>query len=218
MSRKTDAPSDRVRLRRSHERGIYEKQQIYDLLDQLPLAHVGYLIDGAPFVTPTFQWREGNRVYWHGSSASRMLRNSNANEVCVTCSTLDGFVMARSGFHHSVNYRSVMLLGKAEKVEGIAAKEERLKTFIDGLFPGRWDMLREMTGQELKATTILSMEIDEASAKVRTGGPVDDEEDYELPIWAGVIPLTQQVAPIEHDPRNLPGVEAPVHVTSFKLP
>ena len=187
-------------------------------LDQLPLAHVGYLIDGAPFVTPTFQWREGNRVYWHGSSASRMLRNSNANEVCVTCSALDGFVMARSGFHHSVNYRSVMLLGKAEKVEGIAAKEERLKTFIDGLFPGRWDMLREMTGQELKATTILSMEIDEASAKVRTGGPVDDEEDYELPIWAGVIPLTQQVAPIEHDPRNLPGVEAPKHVTSFKLP
>ncbi len=218
MSRKTNAPSDRVRLRRSHERGIYEKQEIYDLLDALPLAHVGYLIDGAPFVTPTFQWREGNRVYWHGSSASRMLRNSNAHDVCITCSALDGFVMARSGFHHSVNYRSVMLLGKAEKVEGAAAKEDRLKTFIDGLFPGRWEMLREMTGQELKATAILSMEIDEASAKVRSGGPVDDEEDYALPIWAGVIPLVQQAGAIENDRRNLPGVKAPEHVTAFRLP
>ena len=170
MSRQTEAPGDRMRLRRSHERGIYEKQQIYDLLDQLPLAHVGYLVDGIPFVTPTFQWREGNRVYWHGSSASRMLRKSNETEVCVTCSALDGFVMARSGFHHSVNYRSVMLIGRAEKVEGPSQKEERLKTFINGLFPGRWDMLREMTGQELKATTILSMEIDEASAKVNSSG------------------------------------------------
>ena len=137
MSRKSSAPTDRVRLRRSHERGIYEKEQIYALLDQLPLAHVGYLVDGAPFVTPTFQWREDNRIYWHGSSASRMLRKSNAHEVCVTCSALDGFVLARSGFHHSVNYRSVMLLGTAEKVEGTANKEERLRTFVDGLFPGR---------------------------------------------------------------------------------
>ncbi|MEM7426477.1 MAG: pyridoxamine 5'-phosphate oxidase family protein [Pseudomonadota bacterium] len=217
MSRRSDAPSDRVRLRRSHERGIYEKQQIHDLLDQLPLAHVGYLVDGAPFVTPTFQWREGNRVYWHGSSASRMLRKGEAHDVCVTCSALDGYVMARSGFHHSVNYRSIMLLGKAEKVADAAAKEAHLKTFIEGLFPGRWDMLREMTSQELKATTILSMEIDEASAKVRSGGPVDDEEDYALPIWAGVIPVVQQVGTVEDDPRNLSGVEAPEHVRAFGL-
>ncbi len=217
MSKKSDAPSDRARLRRMYERGSYDDESVYALLDVLPLAHVGYVLDGAPVVTPTFQWREGNHVYWHGSSASRMLRKSEGTEVCLTASALDGFVLARSGFHHSVNYRSVTLFGTARKVEDADTKEARLKAFVDGLFPGRWEMLREMTGQELKATTILSMPIDEASAKVRSGGPVDDEEDYALPIWAGVLPLAQQTMPLQADPRNLDGVTPPDHVTNFKL-
>lgn len=217
MSQKSDAPSDRSRLRRLYERGSYDDETVYGLLDALPLAHVGYVLDGAPVVTPTFQWREGNHVYWHGSSASRMLRKSEGTEVCLTASALDGFVLARSGFHHSVNYRSVTLFGTAQKVEDAEAKEARLKAFVDGLFPGRWETLRQLTGQELKATTLLTMPIDEASAKVRTGGPVDDEEDYALPIWAGVIPMVQQMMPLEPDPRNLEGVTPPDHVTNFSL-
>lgn len=215
MSQKNQAPSNRTRLRRAHERGRYDDQSLYAMLDALPHAHVGYVLDGAPVVTPTFQWREGNNVYWHGSSASRMLKKSEGTEVCLTASALDGFVLARSGFHHSVNYRSVTLFGTATKVKDAAAKEARLKAFVDGLFPGRWDMLRPMTGQELKATTILTMPIDEASAKMRTGGPEDDEEDYALPIWAGVVPMVQKVMPPEADPRNLEGVSAPEHVTNF---
>ncbi len=217
MSRSSEAPSERTRLRRLYERGAYDQESVYGLLDVLPLAHVGYVLDGAPVVTPTFQWREGDHVYWHGSSASRMLRTSEGAEVCLTASVLDGFVLARSGFHHSVNYRSVTLFGTARKVEDADAKEARLKAFVDGLFPGRWEMLRAMTAQELKATTILSMPIDEASAKVRTGGPVDDEEDYALPVWAGVIPLAPQVMPLEADPRNLDGVEVPEHVSGFRF-
>ncbi len=217
MSKKSDAPSDRSRLRRLYERGSYDDETVYGLLDALPLAHVGYVLEGAPVVTPTFQWREGDHIYWHGSSASRMLRKSEGTEVCLTASALDGFVLARSGFHHSVNYRSVTLFGTARKVEEAEAKEARLKAFVDGLFPGRWETLRELTGQELKATTVLTMPIDEASAKVRTGGPVDDEEDYALPIWAGVIPMVQQMMPLEPDPRNLDGVTPPDHVTNFSL-
>ncbi len=217
MAKKSDAPSDRARLRRLYERGSHDHETIHALLDALPLAHVGYVLDGAPVVTPTFQWREGDHVYWHGSSASRMLRKSEGAEVCLTASALDGFVLARSGFHHSVNYRSVTLFGTARKVQDAAAKEARLKAFVDGLFPGRWETLRALTGQELKATTILSMPIDEASAKVRTGGPVDDDEDYALPIWAGVIPLAQQTLAPQADPRNLDGVTVPDHVTGFTL-
>ena len=137
--------------------------------------------------------------------------------MCLTVSALDGFVMARSGMHHSANYRSAMVFGTAIKVEDPDEKEARLKAFIDGLFPGRWDILREMSAQELKATTILGMPIDEASAKVRTGAPGDDEEDYALPIWAGVIPVKTQIMPLVPDPRNLEGVEPPEHIRNFKI-
>lgn len=218
MARKTDAPSERARVKRLPKRAVYDRDEIYAVLDALPLAHVGYVLDGAPIVTPTFQWREGDYVFWHGSSASRMLRKSAGAEVCLTVSALDGFVMARSGFHHSVNYRSVMLFGRAEKVTDPAEKEARVKAFVDGLFPGRWDILRAMTSQELKATTVLSMPIDEATAKIRDDGPADDEEDYALPIWAGVIPIRQQIMPLVPDPRNLEGVKPPDHITQFELP
>ena len=218
MSRRSDAPTDRVRLRRSHERGIYEKQQIYDLLDQLPLAHVGYLVDGAPFVTPTFQWREGNRVYWHGSSASRMLRTSEGSEVCVAVSELDGFVLARSGVHHSVNYRSAMLFGSASKVSGYEEKVAKLRSFIEQMFPGRWEQLRTINRREVAATTILGMPIDEASAKVRTGGQKDEEQDYGHPVWAGVIPLLprQPGKPIPDD-RQRRDTALPDHVRDFTV-
>jgi len=210
-------PTDRVRLRRAHLRGLYDRESIDAILDAQPLCHVGYVKDGHPFVTPTFQWREGDRVYWHGSSASQMLRAAKSMPVCLTVSCLDGFVMARSGFHHSVNYRSVMILGEAEIVEGAEEITARVDIFLNGLFPGRAEILRPHTKQEIKGTTVLSLPITEASAKVRDGGPVDDEEDYELPIWAGVIPVKQVVGEPIPDERNLPGIEPPAHITDFRM-
>ena len=209
--------SDRVRLRRRHDRGGYDATTIYPILDAMPLCSVGYVFDGQPYVTPTLQWREGDRVYWHGSSASRMLRAVDEAQVCVTVAILDGFVLARSGFHHSINYRSAMLLGTARKVSDPDEKAARLKIFVDGAFPGRWDMLRPATDQEIKATTVMSMSIGEASSKIRTGPPGDDEEDYALPIWAGVIPVRMSVSNPVPDPRNIEGVEPPGHVLDFRL-
>lgn len=200
-----------------HERGAYDRAAIDAILDASPLAHVGFAHQGQPFVIPTLQWREGDRVYWHGSAASRMLETADGADVCLTVTLLDGFVLARSAFHHSVNYRSVMLLGRAALVTDADEKTARLKAFVDGLFPGRWDSLRAADARELKATHVMSMPIDEASAKVRTGGPKDDAADYALPIWAGVLPVVQQVLPSVADPLNLPGVEAPDHVKAFRL-
>lgn len=217
MASTSAAPSDRVRLRRLHERGRYDAATLHAILDAMPLCNVGYVFDGQPYVTPTLQWREGTYVYWHGSSASRMLRAAESAEVCLSVSLLDGFVMARSGFHHSTNYRSVMILGTATKVTDPEAKEAHLRVFVEKLFPGRWDSLRPPNAQEMKATTVLSMPLDEASAKIRTGQPVDDEEDYALPIWAGVIPIKFQVLPPEPDPRNLSGVELPDHIAGFRF-
>ncbi len=210
-------PTDRARLRRTHERGAYDPASLYAVLDANPVCTIGYVIDGKPFATPTLQWREGSHVYWHGSSASRMLKKTLGQEVCLTVTCLDGWVLGRSAMHHSVNFRSAMLFGTAFKVEDPEAKTERLRTMVDGLFPGRWDMLRPMTGQELKATTVFGMEIDEGAAKVRSGPPIDDEEDYALPIWAGVIPTRTEFLPPEPDPRNLDGVEMPGHVRDFKI-
>ncbi len=217
MTQSHSAPSQRVRVKRVHQRGAYDAQTIHAILDATPLAHVGYMIDDQPFVTPTLQWREGDRVYWHGSSASRALRSSEACRVCLTVTLMDGFVMARSAFHHSVNYRSAMILGTAQKIADPGEKELRLKTFVEGLFPGRWETLRPVTAKEIKATTVLSMPIDEASAKIRTGPPVDDEEDYALPIWSGVIPVINQLLAPEPDPRNLDGLMPPEHVTGMSL-
>lgn len=217
MSRVSKAPSERVRVKRLHERGAYDRPAIDAILDACPIAHVGYVFDGAPFVTPTLQWREGDHVYWHGSAASRMLETTDGADVCVTVTLIDGFVMARSAFHHSVNYRSVMLLGRAHMVTDAAEKEARLKAFVDTLFPSRWDELRPATALEMKATSVLSLPISEASAKVRTGPPKDDEEDYALDIWAGVLPVTMHVgAPID-DPRLKAGLKPPAHVLNYKM-
>jgi len=210
--------TERTRLRRLHERGSYHRATINAILDAGMLCHVGYVIDGSPYVTPTNYWREGERIFWHGSSASRMLRQQSAGTpVCLTVSHLDGLVLARSGFHHSVNYRAVMIFGRAEPISDPAAKTTHLKAFVDGLFPGRWDELRPMTEPELKATTILCMPIDEASAKVRTGPPIDDEEEYALPVWAGVLPLETHTGKPIPDPHLREGIAPPAYLDGFKL-
>lgn len=211
------APSERTRVRRMGKRGAYDAATVHAILDAALMCHVGYVVEGQPYVTPTAHWRDGDHVYWHGSSASRMLRTLEGGvDVCVTASLLDGLVLARSGFHHSMNYRAVMALGRAELVGDQNAKLHALKAFSDRLVPGRWETLRPPTSQELKATTILRLKLDEASAKVRTGPPVDDEEDYALPVWAGVLPLSVVAGEPVADPRLAPGTPVPDSVSRFK--
>ena len=217
MTPSAPPPSERSRVRRLAERGRYDRATIDAILDAMPVCHIGYSIDGLPYATPTLQWREGDRVYWHGSTASRMLRAIDGAPVCLTVTILDGFVVARSAFHHSLNYRSVMLFGRAERVQDDAAKLHHLERLIEGLFPGRWPTLRPIDAKELKATAVFSLPIDEASAKVRTGGPKDDEADYALPIWAGVVPVRLEILPPEDDPRNLPGLSVPNDVSALKI-
>ncbi len=195
-------PTEHTRVKRLPERGKYDRETVYAILDAALVCHVGYTIDGRPYVTPTACWREGNHLYWHGSSASRMLRaQSHGIPVCVTVTHLDGLVLARSAFHHSINYRSVMAFGNAEMIQDADAKLAALRGFVERVVPGRWDTLRETTQQELKATTVLRMDLEEVSAKVRVGAPKDDDEDYALPIWAGVVPITTLVHPSEPDPK-----------------
>ncbi len=216
----TDKPgprTERVRTRRMHQRGAYDRATIDAILDAQPLAHVGYLLDGAPLVTPTLQWREGDHVYWHGSSASRMLERCDGAEVCVTVTLMDGMVMARSAYNHSVNYRSVMLLGRARIVDEREEKRARLRAMVEHMFPGRWERLRAMTEQEFKATTVLALPIDEASAKIRKGPPGDDDADLDIDVWAGVIPLRMQAGEPEPDPRGRQGVPVPDHVRKFRI-
>jgi uncharacterized protein len=203
-------PTKRTRVKRLPKRGHYDRATVHAILDAAVVAHVGYVIGGEPYVTPTAFWRKGDRVYWHGSSASRMLETiEGGSPVCFTVSLLDGFVMARSGFHHSINYRAVMAFGLAHKLTDEKDKLQALEDFSERLFPGRWAGLRPANKQEIKATTVLAMDLKECSAKVRTGPPIDDDEDYALPIWAGVVPVRLVVdAPID-DERNLPGVGRP---------
>jgi nitroimidazol reductase NimA-like FMN-containing flavoprotein (pyridoxamine 5'-phosphate oxidase superfamily) len=208
--------SPRSRVRRLPKRGSQERARIYEILDAHFLCHIGYVIDGQPYVTPTGYWRHGDSLYWHGSAASRMLRSQAAGiPVCLTVTLLDGLVMARSGFHHSVNYRSVMAYGRAHKIEDPAEKQAAVEAYIERLYPGRNAALRPINRQELKATTVLGMAIDEASAKTRTGPPVDDEPDYDLPIWAGVIPIRQVVGTTLADPRLKAGMTRPAHLAPY---
>ncbi|MDP7587074.1 MAG: pyridoxamine 5'-phosphate oxidase family protein [Dehalococcoidia bacterium] len=203
-------------LVRNPARADYDRDVVNQIIDATPLCHVSYIIDGRPYVTPTLQWREADTIYWHGSSASRFLRQIVDKEVCMAITHFDGFVLARSAFHHSINYRSVMLFGEATKIPD-SEKNALLDSFVENLIPGRLENLRQMTDQEAKATTVFSMPIDEGSAKVRSGPPVDDDEDYSLPIWAGVLPLSQVLHAPEPDPKNVGGLEVPAHVRDFKI-
>ena len=206
-----------TRLRRRPDRGAYDFAALAAVLDAQPLAHVGYVIEGQPLVTPTLQWREDDRVYWHGSAASRMLKSAAGAPVCLTVSLLDGFVMARSAFNHSVNYRSAMLFGRAELVTDPAAKALHLERMVEGLFPGRWNQLRPMTAKELKATAVLSMAIDLGSAKLRQGPPKDEGADLEQPVWAGVLPVRLVTGAPEDDGKLKPGVTLPDYVARFSF-
>ena len=183
-----------TKVRRLPKRGAYDPQTIYSVLDAAIYCHVAHLIGKRPVATPTLHWRHGNRLYWHGSAASRMLRAGAAGgEVCLTATLVDGFVLARSGFNHSMNYRSAMCFGRPEEITDNAAKAVALEHFLERWFPGRWATLRPPTRKELAATRVLSMPIDEASAKIRTGGPHDPEKDVDWPVWAGVIPVHMEV-------------------------
>ena len=210
------APSPRARVRRLAEKAAYDRTAIEAILDAVPLAHVGHLVEGCPVVTPTLQWREGGRIYWHGSSASRMVRAAAGAEVCVTVTALDGMVLARSGLEHSVHYRSVMVFGRAELVQDPDAKLRHLETMMEGMFPGRWAALRPATAQELKATAILSLPLDEASAKISAGFPDEPEADRSWPVWAGVIPIGNATGAAVPAPDLTPGTGLPAHVRDYR--
>jgi nitroimidazol reductase NimA-like FMN-containing flavoprotein (pyridoxamine 5'-phosphate oxidase superfamily) len=183
------SPTHQTKVQRIPDRGKYDAATVFAILDAAFVCHVGFVVDGQPFVIPTNFARDGEKLYLHGSSASRMLRTlAGGVQVCVTVTHVDGLVLARAAFHHSVNYRSVVALGRAVLVE-------------DPAVPGRWDEVRTPTEQEMKATSVLSLDLKEVSAKVRTGGPKDDAEDYELPIWAGVLPLTVNAGEPVDDPK-----------------
>jgi len=195
----------------------YDPETIYAILDAMPMCSVGYVHDGKPVVTPTMQWRDGNRIFWHGSSASRMLRAVKSQEVCVCVSIMDGLVLARSAYNYNLNHRSVMVFGTAVQVTDEAEKRHQLAHFVNSVIPGQWDRLRPVTEKELKATTLMSLELTEASAKVRTGHTEDDEEDYAFPVWAGLVPVDFRLGAPIPDPRNLPDVEMPADVLKFRL-
>ncbi len=211
-------PNERTRVKRQHERACYDRETVHAILDAGLLCHVGYVIDGQPYVTPTAYWREGGRVYWHGSSASTMLRRIERGvPVCFTVALLDGLVLARSGFHSSINYRSLMAFGVAEKVEDEARKLNALEIFSERLTPGRWAELRPPNRQEIKATTVMSMHLDEVAAKVRRGPPTDDEADYAHPVWAGVVPVHTVICPPEDDPRLAAGTAQPGYLKTVRI-
>ncbi|MDX1425297.1 MAG: pyridoxamine 5'-phosphate oxidase family protein [Kiloniellales bacterium] len=211
-------PTPRTRLRRLHERGHYDRETVNAILDAGLVCHVGYVIDGQPYVTATAYWRLGGRVYWHGSSASKMLRHQKAGvPVCFTVSLLDGLVLARSGFHSSINYRSVMALGEAHLVADRDEKLAALAAFSDRLTPGRWPDLKPPSEQELKATTVISLELDEVAAKVRSGPPKDDPEDLSLPVWAGVVPVASVLGRPEADPLLSPEIPEPDYLRHISI-
>ncbi len=203
------ASSDRTRVRRLPERGRYDRSEIDAIIDAAVIGHVAWVSDGQPYATPTLVWREGDRLYWHGSSASRMLRAIDGQPVCVTVTHLDGLVMARSGLNHSVNYRSAMVLGTAHLVTDNAAKDASLEALFERLYPGRWATLRPMTPKERKATAVVWVDLAEASAKVRADINHDAEGDEAWPAWGGVIPVRTILGEPEPDAFTPDGMPSP---------
>lgn len=208
--------SQRNRVKRLHERGAYDYATVHRILDASMLCHVSYVIDGQPYCTPTFFWREGTKLYWHGSSASRMLRNQTKGErVCLTVAHLDSLVLARCGFNHSADYRAVMAFGRAYLVTDSDEKQRAMVAMVDRFYPDRTAGLRPSTSQEIKATSFIAMEIEEASAKMRSKGVGDDEEDYALPIYAERIPVRTVLGAPEPCPRLLDGVMRPATLAGY---
>ncbi len=212
----TSIPTSRTKVKRVPQRGLYEKKDIYPILDEALVCQVGFLWDGYVTVIPTIHWRIGDHLYIHGSTASRMMEVlASGKEACITVTLVDGLVLARSVFHHSMNYRSVVVFGSGKVIESPEEKEKAMEEFVERIIPGRWSEARLPKPQEIKATTIIAFDLKEASAKIRTGDPVDDEEDYDLPVWAGVIPLQTEVkAPIA-DPRLSSKISLPEYVKTW---
>jgi nitroimidazol reductase NimA-like FMN-containing flavoprotein (pyridoxamine 5'-phosphate oxidase superfamily) len=212
-------PSDRTQVKRHPERGAYDRTTIDAILDEALFCHVGYVAEGRPRVIPTIHVRVGDTLYIHGSNASRTLRTvKDGEEVCVVATLLDQLVLARSAFKHSMNYRSVVVYGRAREVGDPEEKWTAQRALVDHVCAGRADQVRMPNEDELRQTTILAITLEEASAKLRTGPPIDDEEDYGLPVWAGVLPIAAvPQAPLD-DPRLSPGIEAPSNVTGYLRP
>ena len=203
-------------VKRLHDRGFYDHATVHALLDSAMLCHVSYVIDGQPYCTPTFFWREGSRLYWHGSSASRMLSNlAHGEPACLTVTHLDALVLARSGFNHSADYRSVMAFGKAWLVEDSQEKERALVMMVDRFYPQRTAALRVAKAKEIKATSVIAMDIERASAKIRARGVVDEKEDYALPVYAERIPVITVLGQPEPCPLLLEGVKRPATLAGY---
>ncbi|MCH7995580.1 MAG: pyridoxamine 5'-phosphate oxidase family protein [Planctomycetes bacterium] len=206
----------RTKVRRIAERGVYDRQVIYGILDEALICHVGFVDGGHPFVLPTIHVRVDDRLYLHGSQGSRMLdRITSGGNVCITVTILDGLVLARSAFHHSMNYRSVVILARGEEVGDPSDKSKILDALVEHIVPGRLGDVRPPNKKELDATKIVSLPIDEASAKIRTGPPIDEEADHALPIWAGVIPLSLEVGTPVPDPRLDGSIQTPAYASHY---
>jgi len=211
-------PTERTKLRRLPKRGAFERDTIYQILDEAFLCHVGFMVDGHPFVIPTGFARIKDNLLVHGSAASRMLRAmSREIDVCVTVTLIDGLVLARSAFHHSMNYRSVVVFGKATVIEDQQEKLTALEAFSNHIIAHRWDEVRPPNELELRATLVLAVPLAEASAKIRTGNPLDDEEDYDLDVWAGVVPLRLVAGPPVADDKLKLGIPIPAHVSKLTV-
>jgi hypothetical protein len=212
--------TERTTMRRQANRAVFDHATAYAILDEGLICHLGFAVDGRPFVVPTMHWRDGDRLYVHGSSASRTLRalEGGSAEACVTVTLLDGLVLARSAYHHSLNFRSVMVFGRAALVEG-PEKLHALARLVEHVAPGRWDEVRHPSELELKATSVLALPLDEVSIKVSPGDPVDDEDDYDLPVWAGVVPLALRAGAPDVDPLMRLDIATPSYLEHYtRLP
>ena len=210
-------PTERTRVVREPHRGFYDREVIYKILDEGFVCHVGFAVDGQPYVIPTLFARVGEAIYFHGSAASRMLRGAASGiPVCVTVTLIDGLVLARSVFNHSMNYRSVVALGKATLVDAPEQKLEALRAFTEKIVPTRWNDVRQPDEKELKATSVLRLPLTEVSAKMRSGPVIDDEQDYALPIWAGVVPLRLEAETPIRDERCDPTIPTPAYAADYR--
>jgi nitroimidazol reductase NimA-like FMN-containing flavoprotein (pyridoxamine 5'-phosphate oxidase superfamily) len=212
-------PTERTTVKRLPLRANYERETVYRILDEGFICHVGFVVDGRPFVIPTGYGRLGDQLYLHGSAASRMLKALREGiDVCVTVTLIDGLVLARSAFHHSMNYRSVVVFGRARVLEDEDEKMKALQAFTDHVMRRRWEESRQPNPKELRATMVLALSLNEASAKIRTGPPIDDEEDYELPVWAGVLPLRMTAGEAVPDPQLSDRIELPQYIRDYRRP
>jgi uncharacterized protein len=212
-------PTERTTVTRLPARGAYDRAVVHQILDEALICHLGFVVNGQPFVIPTIHVRVGETIYVHGSPASRMLRTLEQGvPACVTVTHVDGLVLARSAFHHSMNYRSVVVFGTATVVDDPATKFEILHALTNHLIRGRWEEIRQPSPEELRRTLVLAIPIEEASAKIRVGPPLDEEEDYDLPVWAGVLPLTLSAGEPRPDPRLAPETAVPAYAAKFGGP